>query len=64
MSLRRTASLTSRRDVTWFLSVAMLTETCANLGDKPRAALLYEVEGRTRRRPGELSGPAGQARPG
>jgi tetratricopeptide (TPR) repeat protein len=31
------------RDATWFLSVAMLTETCAILGDKPRAALLYDL---------------------
>ena len=31
------------RDATWFLSVAMLTETCAILGDNPRAALLYDL---------------------
>jgi tetratricopeptide (TPR) repeat protein len=31
------------RDATWFLSIAMLTETCAILGDKTRAALLYDL---------------------
>jgi hypothetical protein len=31
------------RDATWLLSVAMLTEACAILGDKPRAALLYNL---------------------